>query len=132
MRAADWEARLRAYLQAREHMPFAWGKRANDCASAALGWAALATGRDALATVRDWASSEEADILLDEHGGLDGFMDAHFEGIAPASAGRGDIGLARIERSDTLVIVLGEAVCGPGARHLAMLPRRLLIAAWRV
>lgn len=140
MRVADWEPKLRAFLESRFDTPHAWGRRANDCVSCAMGWAHVATGRDPFENVPDYASAEEADLVLDAMGGLYAALDARFERLpSPAFAQRGDIGAAKIPRreapsldEDVVVIVEGDTIVAPGRRGLARLPRRLMHMAWRV
>lgn len=131
-RSPDWPARLCAYIAARQRAPFKWGKRAQDCASFAFGWALEATGIDAMADVPDYASAEEADLLLDDPG-FERVLDAHFsrrDGVGLAQ--RGDLALADINGQLTLTIVLGDELVGPGRRRLEYVPRAAMQAAWEV
>lgn len=130
-RVWDWEVRLVDYIAQRQSRPFEFGKRANDCCSFANGAVVAMTDFDAMADIPDYASAEEADLILEAT--LESLMDARFERHeAPAFARRGDIGITDMLNLDTLVVVENEFVVGPGRRRLQRVPRHLMRVAWRV
>jgi len=135
----DHEA-LIAFLEARMHVPFAWGKNTqrrlahedgNSCVHVAAGAAFVQTGRALLRKLPGWTTERGAIRALHRAGGLEGATDKVLRRIAPAMAHRGDIGLVEsIEGRPSLVVIEGQLVAGPGADGLVRLPRLALTAAW--
>lgn len=129
-RRADWPERLIAYLSERKRRAFAWGPYAHDCCSFGAGGVAAITGRDVMADVPAYASAEEADALLTKP--LGDWLDERFPRRPIGLARRGDIALATLKGQDTVMIVEGDTLVGPGARGLVRLPRSEMRAAWAV
>lgn len=130
-RFTDWPERLGAYVYAREQRPFAWGKSSHDCCSFANGAVIAMTGADLMADIPDYADEAAARSLL--AGGLAELIDARLGRLkSKGLAQRGDLALAELRGVQTVCIVEGERIVGPGARGLERLPRKLVIAAWAV
>lgn len=131
-RFPDWPERLVAYVAEREAQRFEWGKDKQDCCSFANGGVIAMTGVDLMADLPDYASAEEADLILATTS-LEELMDARLpRRESPAFAQRGDVGLALIKDQPTLVLVEGTTIAGPNMRTLAHLPRSMLTIAWAV
>lgn len=127
----NWPELLAAYIAERSNRPFAWGKRAQDCASFAFGWALVATGIDAMAELPDYSDAESADLLLGDIG-FEAVLDAHFTRRDIGLAQRGDLALADIGDQETLTIVEGATLIAPGRNRLQRVPRKMMRAAWGV
>lgn len=129
----DYDA-LGRYLAERRTMPFAWGRKANDCVSFAGGAAFAQTGKDWLTGLR-WSSQRQAIGLLTRLGGLDVAISARLPEIAPAHAHRGDI--AGVACDDMpggirLMVIVGELLVGPGERGGEFQARAAMIRAWSI
>lgn len=121
---------LLAFLDARARMPFAFGKRRNDCASFIAGAVKAQTGRDPFRGI-SWTSERGARRVAAREGGLVAAMDARFARIAPAMAQRGDIaGVEDPGFGARLMIVEGETLAGPGTRGMERNPRAAMTLAW--
>lgn len=128
MRFPDWPERLAAFIAGRERMPFAWGS--NDCCSFA-GDAVLAlTGEDPMKDLRGYHNAWEAACILDA--GLCRLVGDRLERCAASLALRGDVVLAVLERRESLLVVEGDSLVGPGASGLVRIPRARALVAWRV
>lgn len=131
-RREDWPEKLAAFVDARRHLPFAWG--ANDCASFAFLAAAEITGR----TVReiDWHDIHDAAQRLEAFGGIEALATAALG--APAenilAMRRGDIALVPQENKDRLglMVCLGNELAGPGVDRLRGRPSSAALKFWRV
>lgn len=131
-RVPDWPERLVAHVSARARAPFAWGKRANDCASAAAQWVEAATGFDVLADLPDWDDEASALAAVAGVGGLAEGIAARLHETPVGLAGRGDVGVVVFDGRDFAVVVVGADVVGPGPTRLLHLPRAALVRAFRV
>lgn len=130
-RRPDWPERLIDYIVARESRPFKWGKGEQDCSSFSAGGVLAMTDADIMADVPDYASAEDADLLLAKP--LEQWLDERLPRRARASlAQRGDLALANLDGQDTVMIVEGATLVGPGRRGLVRLPRSAMHAAWAV
>lgn len=130
-RPADWPERLLDYIAAREARRFEWGRRANDCCSCAFGWALEAVGIDAMAAIEDYATADEADAILARVSMIE-VADAHFARAPVGMLQRGDLALVQIDGADSLMIVEGETLVGPGRRRLERRPRTDALMGWKV
>lgn len=122
---------LIAYLDARAGMPFAWGRRANDCVSFAAGAVIAQTGRDPLPDV-DWTSERGALRVLKRTGGLEAMVNRCLRRTSPALAMRGDVA-GVIDPGPIglrLMIVEGAMLVGPGDSGLDRQPRAVMSIAW--
>lgn len=119
-RPADWVQRLHAYVASRRAMPFAWST--NDCASFAAGWVHALTGREVLPDYP--ATAAGAARFLADHGGLRALATrALGEPLTvPQFAQRGDVLLVEIEGRESLAVLTGATLVGPGERGLTVLP----------
>lgn len=129
-RREDWPERLVAYIDARAAEPFAWS--VNDCATFAGDWVLEATGVDPIADFRNPYSEVSAGRALRRLGGIAKATSSRLPEKPPAFAMRGDLGLVEIEGRESLVIVDGDTVVGPGPNGVERLHRSLLVRAWEV
>ena len=126
----NYEAMI-ALVESRARAPLAWGDHANDCVSFARASVTALTGADPMAGLgHHWKTARGAARVLKHLGGLAAAADTVLPRIEPAMARRGDVGLVRIEGRDSLVIVEGETVVGPGEAAQVRLPRGMMTAAW--
>lgn len=130
-RLNDWPARLLDYLTQRRGRAFEWGPYAHDCCSFGAGGVAAITGRDVMADVPAYSSAAEPATLLQQQP-LSEWLDERFPRRPVGLARRGDIALATLKGQDTVMIVEGDTLVGPGARGLVRLPRSEMRAAWAV
>lgn len=131
-RASDWPELLLAYIAERERRVFEWGKRAHDCCSFSLGWALAATGIDAMAHIEDYHDAAGADLILGRIS-IAEEVDRSFTRRPRALLQRGDVALVLNQAGDdTLVIVEGHFLVGPGARRLERMPRAAALIGWAV
>lgn len=130
MRRADWPERLIAYLAQRRDRRFKWGPYEHDCCSFGAGGVKALTDVDVMADVPPYASAEQADLLLAKP--IADWLDERFPRRPIGMARRGDIALATLDGQDTVMIVLGATLIGPGRRGLVELPRSAMRAAWAV
>lgn len=121
-----------AFIDARMRAPFAWWR--NDCVTFAARAARAQTRIDYLKRLGlKWSDARTAAAALASRGGLEAAVDGFLPRIAPAMAHRGDIGLVRgLEGRDSLVVIEGDLVVGPGLMGLVRLPRAALAAAWSI
>jgi len=129
-RFANWPELLVEYIDAREKQPFQWGKGKQDCCSFASGGVFAMTGADLMADLPDYSTSDEADEILRTP--LEELLDARMPRCSIGLAQRGDIALAELNGLDTVVIVEGDMLVGPGKRRLQRIPRYLMTSAWTV
>jgi hypothetical protein len=141
-RARDYAA-LVAFIDSRQNVPHAWGRRANDCAGYALDAVAAQVGFDRAADL-DWSDRSEGlrviarfgTILPDPSnptavGGLEAAFDHYFVRIPPAHAQRGDIaGVPDATFGIHPMIVEGLQLVGPGDRGNRRQPRKAMTIAW--
>lgn len=121
------------YIDARMRMPFAWGDRANDCASFADGGCrAQGCGSIIHELGVSWTTGLGAARVLKRLGGLQAAMDLRRLRVARAKALRGDIGLVEGAHGPLLVLIEGDTVAGPGPYGVQRFPRQALIAAWDI
>lgn len=126
----DWAEVLIGYIEARETTPFTWGKEKQDCCSFANGAVKAMTGFDAMADLPDYCDAGSADLILVTP--LEDLLDQRFPRAPLGMAQRGDIGIAELNGLDTLMIVEGQTLVGPGRRGLVRVERAQMRAAWTV
>jgi hypothetical protein len=132
-RHPDWLARLGAYLEEVRERPFRWGS--SDCALFAAGAVRAMTGADLGADWRGrYRSARGAARILRARGfaGLADVADAHFEAVAPASAGIGDLAAVPGDAGLALGVVQGAGVYVLFPEGLALIAREEAVRAWRV
>ena len=132
MRRADWETGLAAVICTHQEAAFAWGVR--DCFTLVREAVWRQTGICIWPEVR-YASAAQAAARLRRHGFRrlgDALADVLPE-IAPAAAGRGDVGVVLEAGADAGVIVLGPELAGIAPEAgLTILPRGRLVRAFKV
>jgi hypothetical protein len=132
-RLEGWEIRLGKFLQARAHLPFAWGT--NDCLIFAADAVEEMTDVDPAARWRGYTTKEQAAALLEHGGGVEGLITTGL-GSSPHRhyrlARRGDITLADCGHGPT-----GCVVDDSGARLIAVteeglrrLPLKEAVLVW--
>jgi hypothetical protein len=115
-RLPDWEERLAAALAAALDQPFELG--VHDCGSFACDVAEAITGTRPAPWLKGYATQEDLDALLMQHGGLEGAAAA-----AMAEMGREEIPVLMAQRGDWVVVDVGnELVMGIVTGHLAAVP----------
>jgi len=135
-RADDWPEQLAAFIEQRRKTPFAWGLQ--DCIAFAADAVLLLIGVDILAEYRGaYATEEEADVILQAEGGLDGLLTRlgllfGLTECAPARAKRGDLVLVHAGNQAMAGIVTGTAVAVTGADGVQFVPLRCIQRAWVV
>lgn len=137
VRVPDWTERLAEVAAAAREAPFAWGT--NDCVMFAADVALAITGRDPGAPWRGrYASEEEAQPLIEAHGGLDGLAAFAMEMIGapeilPVFAQRGDWALVDLGNEVACGVVLdGDRVGVPGMDGLRHTRLSRALRAWAI
>lgn len=126
----DYDA-LVAFLDTHARTPFAWWDF--DCVTCAAQGVEAQTGVDPLTPVlpRRWRTARGAARALHLVGGLAAAVDLALPRVAVGSAMRGDVGLVeRLNGRQSLVLVEGDLVVGPGFDGLVRLPRAAVLVAW--
>lgn len=132
-RLPGWPELLAAFVEARRHVPFAWGS--NDCATLAADAVLALTGQDPLATLRgQWADEAQAREVLTSLGGL---PRAVTTALGPpldhaALAARGAPVCARMDGVPIIGLLLGDCWCAPGEHGLVFRPLGDIRLAWWV
>jgi hypothetical protein len=117
-RCANWPEALAAYIDRKRNEPFAWG--VNDCCLFGADWIQLCTGLDPAATLRGTYDSALSGVrVLENHGGLIGTIETHFnplgfKAIGQGFAARGDIAVRDCGNGDTMGVVLGSTAAFVG------------------
>lgn len=117
-------------LEARMRAPFAWGKRANDCASFAATAVAVQGGPDVLGRLPDWSTQRGAVRVLRQRGGLEAIVGTLLAAVPTALAARGDVALVMTSTGPALMVVEGATLVGPGPSGLVRRPRADMVRAW--
>lgn len=130
-RYLDWQSRMAAVVQARLHVPFAWGT--NDCAMFAADVVQAITGTDLAAEYRGYSTEGGAAKILKRSGGLEGLATkALGEPCAALTARPGDVGLVVNAGRDCLGVCTGATWHVPGEHGLLALPLSDAVKSWRV
>lgn len=134
-RLPDWCLRLAELVEARLHVPFAWGP--NDCAAWSADVVVAETGHDHLAELRGpRRTALEAMRQEQAIGGIPAALErAGLRQVLPTQARRGDLVLLRPQPGQArgvLAVCLGEVACAPGPDGLASVPMSQARTAWRV
>jgi len=117
-RCANWPEALASYIDLKRDEAFAWG--VNDCCLFGANWIQLCTGLDPAATLRGTYDSALSGVrVLENHGGLIGTIETHFNplGFKPIGQGfaaRGDIAVRDCGNGDTMGVVLGSTAAFVG------------------
>lgn len=127
--ARDYAA-LIALIEERMRTGFAWGRRANDCASFAGAAVKAQTGVDPLAGLPNWTSARGAASVLKRLGELEAVVDTILTPVPTALAARGDVALVEIATGRALMVVEGDTLVGPGLTGLERRPRSDMLRAW--
>ena len=131
-RAPDWPERLAAFIEARRARAFSWGE--NDCALFAADWVLECTGTDPAASLRGtYQTAAEAARIVHAQGGLATIADTVLvRWLLPRMAGRGDVALAENFGRESLCVVDGLHLVGPGPAGVVFLPLDAALMAWKV
>ncbi|WP_230630707.1 DUF6950 family protein [Sphingomonas sp. Leaf37] len=120
------------FIAGRSAMPFAWGRKANDCVGFILAGIMAQTGQDPLPDVT-WTTERGAARVIRQLGGLETALDQRLRPILPALAQRGDVaGVFDHRFGVSLLFVEGLSLVGPGGRGLKRLPRSTMTKAWSI
>lgn len=139
VRHVNWPSRLAAFIEARRHQPFVWGR--HDCCLFACDWVVEATGWDPAADFRGRYDSRAGALraLRDIGGGtLADTTAAIAARVAalpyehPLKAQRGDLALVDMACGPSLAVVAGGHLVGAGPAGLLDLPLTDARRAWPV
>lgn len=133
MRFHDWPDRLATFIASRENRPLKWGRRENDCGSfVGAGVLAIrADGLDLMVGIPEYSTAADADAIVGEC--YAALLDARLpRRDSPGLAQRGDVVLFEGKFGETLGLVEGDMIVGPGARKLERIPRAYALIAWAV
>lgn len=110
-------------------MPYAWGRKANDCSSFPLLAIEAMTGRNPVRL--SWSTQAAALRTIKRLGGLEKAIDRYFVRIPPSQAMRGDIaGVPDETFGIHPMLVEGEMLAAPSDKGLRRCPRRAMVMAW--
>lgn len=131
----DWPERFVRFIASRESQPFTWGKNRQDCCSFGNANVVALTGEDPMADLPEYATAEEADLILSVP--LVELIDARLPRRDIGEAMRGDVALAMLpdlrgRLRETIVVVEGPTLVGPGLRRLQRVPRGDMLICWSV
>lgn len=135
-RYPDWPERLEAAVGAARHRPFAWGE--HDCSLWVADAVLAMTGVDLADLWRGTYHDEAGAKLVWSQAGrwpwiLDRAACRHgLSRIGPATAGRGDIVLAKHNGQLQPTICVGDHLAAAGPDGLVFLPRAAGVGAWGV
>lgn len=132
-RRDDWPGGLAEVVSRYRGRPFQWGE--TDCATFFSDAVAAMTGHDPFASFRPWSSEFCAATRLVRAGvrSVEDFVAARFDSIPPVAAGRGDVGYLEERHALTCpVIILGAEAVSMTESGLAIVPRTLIVRAFRV
>lgn len=133
MRCPDWKGRLTAYLIAAASRPYSLGQ--HDCALFAAGAVDAQRGLD---PARDWRGRYDTKLgglrLLRAAGHEDHIAAtaALLEEIRPVFAAGGDVAMVSEADAPSLGVVQGEMVYVLRPDGLGLVPRAMIVRAWRV
>lgn len=130
MRVKNWEGALRAAVEAHRAKPFDW--KTNNCVQFARAVSIAISGESPLP---DLAVADEAAANAEIAARGSDLADAVAKllpRIAPAQAGRGDIGIVVDKGNKVLVVVIDAFCAAPGPRCLRFISRTKLIDAFRI
>lgn len=121
---------LHAFINARQNMPYEWGRKGNDCMSFIAGAVKAQTGKDPARGLK-WKSYASAMSLLKKLGGVEAILDSKFKRIPPSLAKRGDIaGVNDPILGTHPMIVEGLTLVSPGEKGNRRAQRSAMIIAW--
>ena len=128
-RLHDWPQRLDNYVVGLCDVPFAWGSA--DCCQFIAGAIHAVTGDDLRALFPAYADETEANVLLDQFGGLAGLLThALGEPIHVSQMGRGDVCIT--SHDGAARVCTGDYLRAFGAGGLDCVKRNRASIAWRV
>lgn len=122
---------LLAFIDSRQAVPHAWGRKANDCCSFPIEAIRALTGHNPCPGLR-WTSRRGALLVIKRRfGTLEAAFDHYLVRIPPALAKRGDVAGVPDEAFGVHpMIVEGDTLVAPGERGLKRCPRRHMTIAW--
>lgn len=128
-RLSYWPKKLDNYLLDCQDRSFKYGTF--DCATFALGAAEAILGEKPETGIEPWRTTREAVERLEEYGSVVALM-SWAEEIDSWTAATGDIATVLIDGTESLGVVLGARVAGPGKKGLVFLSRQNIVRAWRI
>lgn len=128
-RLHDWPQRLDSYVAGLRDVPFSWG--AADCCQFIAGAIHAVTGEDLRELFPAYADEAEANVLLDQFGGLEGLLThALGEPIHVSQMGRGDVCIT--SHDGAARVCTGGYLRAFGADGIDCVKRNRAAIAWRV
>lgn len=129
-RLSGWPDRLIAYIDARAEAPFAWGP--NDCCTYAADGVMAITGEDPMPELRGAYADAASALRLIAEKPLRDRLAEKFTTVPTGMARRGDVAIVNQEGREIVMIVEGATLVGPGAEGAVRLPRKAMLAAFKV
>lgn len=132
VRKEDWAKRLSAFLDERRDMPFEWGK--NDCLTFLAKAAEAMTGVDYYAEYSGYSNEEEANLKLNQNGGIIAIINKYLGGGTKnvLTAGRGDVAIVKMpELMAGIVDDSGRYIAVVSKEGLRRIPLEKAIRVWR-
>lgn len=134
-RLQDWPSRLFALVEERRNVPFKWSE--NDCCSFARAVIEAMTGEDPGAVFPTYATKEEAEAIISEHGTLEDLIENRCAALGfiekpVALTQRGDLAIFDNAGNPALGVCIGGEVAIPGKQGLEFHPLAACRRAWRV
>lgn len=131
MRYQDWEIRLRDFIESRRHMPYAIGS--NDCCLFVADAILAITGNDPAKGLRGYTTQDEAQALIDDHGGMKSLV-TEFLGKAngPLCARRGDVVSVDTPEGLAVGVCLGVKAAFVTDKGLRFRPMSDCLDSWAV
>ena len=133
LRTDGWDGALYAAIERHRAAPFEWGS--HDCATLFRDCVVACTGRDPLADLAPWFSAATAVRALRRAGYGSAFdlVRDRFTAVAPAMAGRGDVGfLAARDALSAPAVITGTEAVSRNETGFVIVPAAALAVAFRV
>ena len=131
MRVANWPQVLDAKVEEWRARALVWGE--SDCCQLVGDFSVALTGEDQRSRFPLYSSQEEAQAILDLHGGMIGLLTAAFgEQKSAAQAKRGDVVAIGGDKGTLAAVCIGTRCVGPGPAGLVFRSMRDALCAWTV
>jgi hypothetical protein len=131
LKLPDWEKRLRDFIESRRKVPYAIGS--NDCCLFVADCVKEITGSDPAESLRGYTTAEEAQALIDDHGGMKALV-SEFLGKSngPLCARRGDVVSVDTPEGLAIGICLGVKAAFVTDKGLRFRPMSDCLDSWSV